>query len=282
MKIERKNPGNAFTLIELLVVIAIIAILAAMLLPALSRAKLQAQCVICLNNNKQLTLSWLMYSHDNADRLALNTDQSLPWNGQPSWIFGWLDWFATPPSDDTNTDYLIKPAYSLLGPYVANQFKIYACPSAQLASPPQRSMGWNGRARSVAMNGAIGDGPKWNGAPYYDTYFWAKKMNELNRPGPANSWLFIDEHPDSIDDGILYTDWAATNGTGQYSELVSSLHGGACGVSFADGHALVQRWFSHQTIQPVTYNRVNDLSVTANKDLAWLAVHTPSGPPGGH
>jgi prepilin-type N-terminal cleavage/methylation domain-containing protein/prepilin-type processing-associated H-X9-DG protein len=284
MKYEAKKQASAFTLIELLVVIAIIAILAGMLLPALARAKLSAQGATCINNNKQLTLAWTMYAHDNADRLAINSDVSNPYpappapNSTPSWIFGWLDWTAS--QDNTNTGYLVNPASACMGFYVAKSYGIFACPAAQLASPAQRAKGWSGRCRSVAMDGAMGDGTKFAGLPYYDTYFWAKKMSDLILPGPANSWLITDEHPDSIDDGILYTSWTYTDGTGVFNELPGSQHGGNCGVGFADGHAIIQRWFNAETIHPVTYTYVVDVSVNKNVDLAWLAAHTPRGTPG--
>ena len=263
---------RAFTLIELLVVIAIIAILAALLLPALSKAKQKAQAVQCMNNNKQLGLAWMMYAGDNNDYLAINSDRSADWNGAHSWVSGWLTWGLD--RDNTNTLRLTDDRFSSLGPYTARAAKIYWCPTSTYLHPDQRAAGWAHRVRSVAMNAAIGNGDKSADFPWLK--FVARKMGDFLNPGPSDSWLFTDEHADSIDDAILYSNPGSTNGIGMFTELPSSDHGGACGMAFADGHAEIHRWKDPRTVVPVTYTRVQRVQMNSyNQDLAFIAARTP-------
>jgi prepilin-type N-terminal cleavage/methylation domain-containing protein len=269
------NKRAGFTLIELLVVIAIIAILAAMLLPALSRARTKATSTQCMSNAKQLITAWFMYSADNRDWLCINAD---PNGGPPtiSWVGGKIDWTAN--SDNTNTLYLTDDRGSLLATYTARQPKIYSCPADRYLGPLQRPLGWEHRVRSVSMNAAVGDGHKQNAYFSWPTFYWAKKSSDFNTPGPADCWVFIDEHPDSIDDNILYTNPLppdSTTGTGKFTELPAGLHAQACGISFADGHAVIHKWMEPGTTHPVTYTTVNQVPVTNNRDLMWLAQHTP-------
>jgi prepilin-type N-terminal cleavage/methylation domain-containing protein len=274
-----KSQREGFTLIELLVVIAIIAILAALLLPTLAKAKQRAQAVLCMSNNKQLTLAWHMYAGENNDKLVINSDQNDEFAGGNSWETTHLDW--SPDPDNTNVQKEISQ--SPLAPFLANSASILYCPTTTMyVSSIQRQLGYRFRIRSVAMDAAVGDGTgkPAAGCITTPTFFYAKKMSDLTHPGPAASWVFMDEHPDAIDDGCLYIDPSEQTGNGEFTELPSSLHNGACGLSYSDGHAEIHKWLDPNTLRPVIYEQSNAqrVEVVNSPDLAFLAQHTPYAP----
>jgi prepilin-type N-terminal cleavage/methylation domain-containing protein len=291
---EIHHPGGGFTLIELLVVIAIIAILAAILLPVLNAAKQRALAANCMNNKKQLQVACAMYVADNNDSLPFNPDQSTTNAGAPPWIAGVMDWTTSP--DNTNINYLVNSASSGLAGYTGPQPLVYHCPSDMYLKPGiQTGIGWPYRVRSVAMDAAVGGGNSTQGGPGYkpaaslageyypNGMFYASKMNQLRNPGPSSSWVYTDENPDSIDDGILYISPTFSSGAGVFTELPSCLHMNADGISFADGHAEIHKWMDGRTCHQVDFQSTSGSSILVmlpvpNPDLAWMAQHTPNWP----
>jgi prepilin-type N-terminal cleavage/methylation domain-containing protein/prepilin-type processing-associated H-X9-DG protein len=274
---QRRRAGRiwqarvGFTLIELLVVIAIIAILAAMLLPSLAKAKTKAQGAYCMANQKQLALAWKMYADDFNGRFPPNADES---NQNDTllnaWCEGVLSWDANN-TQNTNLNYLVN---SLLGPYCGHQTGIYHCP-ADIYTCVEGSA-QKVRVRSNSMNGFIGMFDSQNGIANWTSGYSAwrayTKESQLGVPSPVDLWLFCDEQGDSINDGFLIEN---PSPTGSWADLPASYHNQACGFSFVDGHCEIHKWLVGETCLPVRKIDFPGVSVGADKrDWLWMCLHT--------
>jgi prepilin-type N-terminal cleavage/methylation domain-containing protein len=287
---QRTVSAEAFTLIELLVVIAVIAILAAMLLPALTRAKAKAQGIMCMSNNRQLSFAWMQYAHDSRDRITYASSDTAYPGGVPDptvdpyvWVTGYLDY---DPKNSSNWDVSRDIRKSPLWPYCGKAAGIWKCPADHSAITPasgpltgQRVS----RVRSISMSiwlGGFGGSLAnnwWAGlsSPPYRCFL---KLSDFVAPGPSNTILFWDEREDSINWGNFFIDMTGFPDQPALTQAWSwpaFYHGGAGGLSFVDGHAEIHRWRDPRTTPPVRIDSwwlltQGTLKSPNNPDIIWL------------
>ena len=267
-----KSRSKGFTLIELLVVIAIIAILAAMLLPALSKAKIRAQGVGCMNDTHQLMLAWRMYAEDNREVIPFSyaTGANKPY----VWVPGILDDANPSANDNWNLDTTVKA--SLLWPYCGKSPSIWHCPadtSYGIDNTGKRVP----RVRSVSMNNWVGG--NGDSAPPYNGYWGVghnftvyRKTTDMLRPGPAKTFVMLDERQDSINDAYFVTEMNGYPDISQTKivDYPASYHNRACGFAFADGHSEIHRWLDQRTMPPITVQLTLNQPSPNNKDVWWM------------
>ena len=274
---------RGFTLIELLVVIAIIAILSAILLPALSKARARAEGIACLSNPRQMILAWQLYANDHDSLLPYNLGMNAAsFRTNLNWVNNVMTWDAGANSDNTNSATITDAS---LGPYISRAASLYHCPSDRVLSSRQSAAGWDHRIRSYSMNAMVGNAGSISASgvnsnnPTYKQFF---KITQI--PRPVEIFVFLDEHPDSIDDGYFLNKHATTKGyygatLQEWHDLPASYHNRATSFAYADGHASLHRWVNATTLQPLVPNGANlpiqipTTPANADADFDWMMEH---------
>jgi len=247
---------QGFTLIELLVVIAIIALLAALLLPAINGSKGRAESLTCAANLRQLSLAWLLYADDNSDLLVNNHGVPETLARRQTWANNVQDWLAS--DDNTNLIYLSD---GKLGPYANRATRIFKCPADRVPAP-------NGaHIRSMSMNAMVGDPGELTNRfnPLYIQFY---KKQEIHNP--SQTFVFLDENADTLNDGFF------VNRLEDYiwGNLPGSYHAGGANFSYSDGHGERHGWTVAATIRPVRGARLNSFAAAPPTDFDWLKART--------
>jgi len=259
-ELKRSRGIGAFTLIELLVVIAIIAILAALLLPALGRAKLKAQGIGCMNNLRQMMIGWRMYAEDYQDVLLGGFTIYDAVGNRVNWCTGNLNYDG---ANASNWDPQVDLVKSPLMPYIGKNFQVWRCP-ADKVTVLNRFGQKVPRVRSNSMSQVFGGGG-WLPSSQFLTY---DKLGSIRIP--AKTWVLVDEHPDSINDAAFAVEMATSAASAQIIDVPANFHGGACGFSFADGHSEIHKWRGSRLLlmKPFPYNMP---AGDSGNDMLWLS-----------
>ncbi len=263
------SAAGGFTRTELLVTLATLVLLAVVTRPVWGNAGM-SKSLLCMDNLRRLQAAWLLYTTETAGVMPGNyhggfvPDANAP---ERPWATGWLDWHTRP--DNTNTTYLTQPQYAALAVYLNQDTTVYKCPADVYLSPVQLAEGWTARVRTYSMNCFMGRGNQLSG-PLNTAYSIFRKLSEFRKLSPQQAIVFLEEHPDSINDPLFW----APNSSQNWPDVPGSLHEGTGWLSFADGHVEARHWTDPKLLQPVKYQYNNSLTVQPNHpDLVWFLEH---------
>ncbi len=255
-------------------VIAIVGILASLVLPPLARAKSRGQSIYCLNNLRQLGLALQVYVAENDDLLPFNmgtegTRKTIASGEFLNWANNVMSWELD--ADNTNTAWLASGG---LGPMLSGNTTIFRCPSDNALSAIQQQAGWSGRVRSYSMNAMLGNAGEFlagavnTNNPGYKQFFTLSEV-----PNPSEIFAFVEEHPDSINDGYFINRFYSY----EWHDLPASFHNGGANFAFADGHAEFRAWRNGSTKPPPVPDAANlpfRVSAGERADLYWVLSRT--------
>lgn len=270
-----RRHSTGFSRTELLATLAACGVVSALLLPLTAGAGAGAQAVGCLENLRRLGLAWQLYAQDGGGRLVNNYDLpdtlgTVNSGTFRTWAHNVLDWTRSP----ANTN-LLWASRSRLFPYLDPEISVFRCSADTLVSPAQQRLGWTGRVRSYSMNAFLGalhaapSSPSLRGEnPYVPGY--RQFLLSSSIPGPSETAVFLDEHPDSINDGLFLNSPAVAS---QWGDLPGSLHEGGMGISYADGGAEIHHWAFPSTRKPVRFIFPPNTAIPSAErdDYRWLA-----------
>ncbi len=268
---KRRHAPAGFTRLELFTLLTLLCLLAVVIRPAWGNSG-PSRRLVCMENLRRLSAAWLLYADDNGGKFVGNYHGGFvptPGSRERPWASGWLDW--TSAGDNTNTVYLTNPRYAALVPYLGGDSTVFKCPADDYLSSAQVARGWSERVRSYALNCALGEGNAMTG-PLNSAIRIVIRNSDFGNLPPERAFVFLDEHPDSVNDPLFFVPNSPVN----LVDVPGALHAGAGWFTFADGHLELRRWQSPQLTRPVSYRFVNNTPVpVGNPDAGWLLDHTP-------